>query len=68
MDVITESCSASDGDENLQAGQHLNTVQIIYSEVADAGFLGKTLFELQVCYDVVLCLFLDIVFIIDIVD
>jgi len=55
VDVVTESCRTSFDDANVQASQHLNMVQIIYSEVADAGFLGKTLFELQVCHGVVPC-------------
>ena len=54
VSVTTESCHMSDVDEDAQTGQRVNTVQIIYNEVADAGFLGKTLFELQVCCDFVL--------------
>lgn len=55
VDVITVGCRASDRDEDTQStGRQLSTVQIIYSEVADAGFLGKTLLELQVCCIVIL--------------
>jgi len=55
VDVITVGCRASDRDEDTQStGRQLSTVQIIYSEVADAGFLGKTLLELQVCCVVIL--------------
>jgi len=51
VDVITESCHDSVSDVDAQARQHFNTVHVIYSEVAAAGFLGRTLIELQVCYD-----------------
>jgi len=53
VDVITsratESCQTSAVDGDVPAVRQLNIVQDVYNEVAAAGFLGKTLFELQVC-------------------
>ena len=53
VDVIpvraSESCHTCNGERDQPAVQHRNTVQMVYSEVSDAGFLGRTLAELQVC-------------------
>jgi len=54
VDVITaaraESCHTSGEGHDMRDVQHFNTLQIVYNAVAGAGFLGKTLSELQVCY------------------
>lgn len=54
VDVITsasiESCHCSGGYDDTQVIQHVSILQMIYNAVTEAGFLGKTLFELQVCY------------------
>jgi len=44
--VTSELCPTSDT-------QQLNTVLRVYNDVAAAGFLGRTLFELQVCYVII---------------
>ena len=54
VDVITsastESCRRSVGYGDTRVVQHVTILQMIYNAVAEAGFLGQTLFELQVCY------------------
>jgi len=54
MAAPTQSCHTSGGNHDMQTVQHFNSLQIVYNEVASAGFLGKTLFELQVWYSIVL--------------
>jgi len=44
----TDSWSESD-DRAVQAVKHFSTLQLVYNAVSAAGFLGKTLSELQVC-------------------
>jgi len=48
-EVATESGQTSSGDDDISDVQCVNIVQVVYNEVAAAGFLGKTLLELQVC-------------------
>ena len=54
MSAATESCQTTSGDGDVPADHHSDIVQSIYNEVSAGGFLGKSLFELQVCYCLIL--------------
>jgi len=58
VDVITaaatESCKITSDDGDTPAGQHSDIMQRVYNEVSAGGFLGKSLFELQVCCHLIL--------------
>lgn len=48
--IMAPPTESSTGIHNVQVVQHFRALLMVYNAVTAAGYLGKTLFDLQVCF------------------